>query len=119
MLGGRGELFDEELFERVVKTTAASAKLGIFAMECAHRQVQQNINSSAKLGRAKEFETVAAETFLGSIKQNHLSFLGRKILGLIYRFTTQVSVSVSFRVLVIVLVGFFTPVKFCWEITRN
>lgn len=72
----------EALFRKVCVTASQSARLGIFQLECAHRQVQSLTDASRHLGRAKAFVLVAAGSVLNSVQQHykrHLLSLGLTI----------------------------------------
>ena len=60
-------------FADMMKAVAHSGRLGIFSLECQHRQTQTHVNASRSLGRGKDFITVSADSLLNSIKQWQLS----------------------------------------------
>ncbi len=61
----------KEYFFKVVSIAAKSSRLGIFNMECQHRQNKAIAQSSANLGRAKNWLKLSVEGFLGSTRSWH------------------------------------------------
>ena len=58
-------------FESVCVASAHSCKLGIFTMECKHRQTQTCVAAAKSLGRPKSFQTISVESMLNDLKQKH------------------------------------------------
>ena len=71
MLRGMDDQSARTLFFRLVESTARSGRLGIFNLECQHHTTSTAVNSSKLLGRAKNFSSISAESFLNAIKQHH------------------------------------------------
>lgn len=65
---------DEPILDFFCKATVIacrSARLGIFAMECLHRQNRALAEASFHLGSSKNFVKLSAESFLATTRHAH------------------------------------------------
>lgn len=65
------EVTQKDRFFKVLSAASAAGRLGIFSMECQHRQNRAIAEASAPLGRAKNWLKLSVESFLGSAKSWH------------------------------------------------